>query len=257
MTSQKKRDKMPIYTNTTASTPVGATTYAVQPAYLNGSTDYIIPWVATARTMEASNAGGIPSSAFESARTSTTCFMRGIKEVVQIQTNSGASWMWRRVCFTMKGSYLYSFATTTGKLAEVTSNGWMRIVNSVKGTPLGDQMLNRLFEGYLKRDWEGDPFTASLDRSRVTVMYDKTRVIQSGNSNGVQRNYKIWHPMNKNLVYDDEQAGGSEDMSYYSTFAKPGMGDYYVVDFFRAGNAASATDQLQLGVDSMLYWHEK
>ena len=41
-------------------------------------------------------------------------------------------------------------------------------------------------------DWQ-DPTTAKVDTRRVTLHYDKTVTINSGNSNGVFRTFKRWH----------------------------------------------------------------
>lgn len=248
---------MPIYTNTTASSPVNGTTYSVAPAILNGNVEYCFPWICTARSMEAANNGIIAPKSLEAARTASTCYMRGLKEKIQIQTSSGVPWQWRRVCFASKDDDIITQSTNTLRLSTITNAGWVRMVNNVGGTPMFNSIIDPLFRGSLGGDFQGDLMTAALDTTRVDVKYDKTVIIQSGNQSGVMRNFNRWHPMNKNLVYDDEQAGGTESDSYYSTRAKPGMGDYYVIDFIRAGTGAQSSDNLSFNPASTLYWHEK
>lgn len=63
--------------------------------------------------------------------------------------------------------------------------------------------------------------------------------------------------MNKNLVYNDDEAGTSESTGYYSVDSKAGMGDYYVLDLMSGGQGATASDLLRLDLSSSLYWHEK
>jgi len=248
---------MPSYTSVNVDNPVNGTNYGVAPAVLNGGQDYIFPWICTARSMEALNDGVIAPAAKQAARTATTCYMRGLKEKIQIQTSSGVPWQWRRVCFTTKSQDIVAAETSNHRLAALTSSGWMRVVNNIVGTELASEIVDPLFRGSLQSDWQGDVMNAQLDTTRVSVRYDKTFIIQSGNQSGVMRNFNFWHGMNKNLIYNDEEAGGNVQDDYYSTQAKPGMGDYYVVDFIRAGTGAVSNDHLQFNPAATLYWHEK
>jgi len=100
--------------------------------------------------------------------------------------------------------------------------------------------------------------TAKTDNSDVTIKYDKTVTIASGNQEGVQRNHKRYHPMNKTLVYETLEQGEQVNIDNMSTPGKPGMGDYYVVDFFQARYLSQAdTGDLIFDPRSTLYWHEK
>ncbi|ASH99149.1 capsid protein [Giant panda associated gemycircularvirus] len=113
-TSRKKRDTMLSYSNVTAAAPSGGTTFSTNPSILVGNQQYILPWVCTARDL--SNAsGGANIIINRSERTSTVCYMRGLAENIRIQTTNGMPWMWRRVCFTLKGDYLFNLSTSTAK----------------------------------------------------------------------------------------------------------------------------------------------
>nr|UQS94347.1 MAG: putative capsid protein [Corcyphos virus 4] len=184
--------------------------------------------------------------------------MVGLKEAIEIQVNNGMPWQWRRICFTMKGPIGIN-QSTSFSLALELSNGWVRMANQVgDNTGSGDQyaIYERLFRGQNTSDWN-DPMTAKVDQTRVTLKYDKTVNIASGNEQGAVRKYNRWHPMNKTLVYNDDELGGTEQPSAYSTSGKAGMGDYYVIDLFRARNGAGSTDQLSFRPEATLYWHEK
>lgn len=248
---------MPPYSNTTAALPVNNPDYFVNPAILTGARDYIFAWCATARSLEASAAGPLAPVAQNSARTAKTCYMRGLKEKIQIQTNNGTPWQWRRVCFTTKSQNIINAEQPNYRISSLTTSGWTRVLNNVSGSPLASTILDPLFRGRLGGDWQGDQFTAQLDSSRVDIKFDKTRIFQSGNSAGVMRNVQLWHPMNKNLVYNDDEFGGTMEDYYFSTTAKPGMGDYYVIDFIRAGTGATTADLMTFNPSATLYWHEK
>nr|QCX29486.1 capsid protein [Plant associated genomovirus 5] len=247
--STKKRDTMVSYSNVVSPRNNENQTYAVSPAFLQAYTGttrniFIFPWVATART--STNTKEVTD------RNDQTSYMRGLKERIEIQTNSGVPWQWRRICFTRKGGTLPS--TSTFKPYEFTSQGYVRVVNELPQT--GTTFLNDLFDGGQLIDWN-DFFNAKLNRDLVSVKYDKTVSIQSGNASGVLRRYTRWHPMNHNLTYGDEETASTFNGSVYSTLGRRGMGDYYVVDIFVSGGGAGTTDILSFNPQATLYWHEK
>lgn len=258
MTSRKKQDTMAPYTNVTPGSANGNTNYGTGGAVLEGTTLYVMPFCATARPGTGSN--GVQGSPLDNAmRTSTTCFMRGLKENIEVITNNGRAWQWRRICFTLRGEFLTGAVSTGYRLDTLTGNGNVRLLNSW-GNGFTDAHLaslaDILFKGTQLTDWT-DPFTAPVDTKRVGLKYDRTRIIQSGNEQGVLRKFKIWHPMNKNLVYADEENGDDEITNKYSVDAKPGMGDYFVVDIIKAGLGGTTTDRMAFTPQASLYWHEK
>lgn len=251
MTSRKKHDTMRNHTNLTASLNGGGT-YAAEQTILRGGRLYALLWCATARTTLPGTGVDDPAS-----RTAQTCYMRGLKEKIQIQTSSGIPWQWRRICFTMKGASLLQSVDDYSKLNVLTSNGYMRETTDwnayeTQRVPL----FGPLFKGQQSVDWHNF-FSAKTDNDRVTIKYDVTRIIQSGNASGVMRNYNLWHPMNKNLVYGDDEAAGENISVSWSTTGKAGMGDYYVLDLIGAGTGSTSSDNLAFDPTATLYWHEK
>jgi len=250
-TSRKKRDTMLAYAQTNGSAGGGAS----GPAQFSGATGYqVFLWHATGRD-NTYNTSGNPGSVFNDAvRTSSTCFMRGLKETVEIQTSTGIPWQWRRICFTVKG---FNF---TGSSIE-TSYGWQRMLYNINSgsstdTATYNSVLGVLFKGQSGIDWN-TPQITQVDTSRVTLKYDRTFMVSSGNSSGVLRKYNIWMPMNKNLVYDDDEQGEQKATRIFSVDSRAGMGDYYVIDFFFPGIGASSSDAISFNPAATLYWHEK
>lgn len=246
------------YGNIDNNSSDGTTTMHLGPQTLAGARTYIIPWIATARNL--TDAGGVLFTKAEQAgRTATTCYMRGLKERIQIQTSSGVPWQWRRVCFTYRGQAIVAPNVGLSQYApyQETTSGMMRSVtdwnrSSAAITPL----LDIMFKGRQQTDWNSY-FGAPLDSTRISIKYDKTRIIQSGNTSGVMRNVKLWHPMNHNLVYNDEEAADTETTADLSVSSKQGMGDYYVVDIIAGGTGSTSTDFFSFEPTASLYWHEK
>lgn len=260
VTSRKKRNTMLSWSNTNGT---GGTQTVTQGNLLvPGSTGYAwVPWHATA--MDLDSLSTLPNDA---SRTATSCYMVGLAENLKFQTSTGLPWFHRRICFSIKGpnpfasiSPLDTTANQTTNFYADTSNGMERLwfnlqVNSSTTTLANQQAL--LFKGLQGRDWT-DVITAPVDNTRISVRYDRTTTISSGNSNGIVRERKMFHPMRKNLVYDDEEAGQGKQSSYYSVDSKLGMGDFYVIDIIQPGSGGSASDLLLLSATSTLYWHEK
>lgn len=265
LVSRKKRDIMLPWTNSTSSSQTGGTSYGTAPAVVVGGLgtqqSACFVWCATARDLTVSSSIGQASSnvAYDNVRTASTCYMVGLKEMIQIQTVTAVPWEWRRICFTMKGPQL---AQTTGSgytISAETGNGWMRVLNQFPGDPSsGAQgaLMSLLFRGNFGSDWM-DPFTAPTDQTRVTVKYDKTITIKADNEEGVMRNYSRWHPMYSNLVYDDDELGSLKSSATMSVDGKAGMGDYFVIDLFRSRAGSTSTDQLLFRPQATLYWHER
>lgn len=266
MTSQKKRDTMMCWSNSTNASQSGSTTFNPYPATVNGglaeSTVACFYWCATQRDNTQGSGGGVGTKFNKATRTSSNPYMVGLSEKIEIQCNTGMPWQWRRICFTMKGNPLVPNNSAAGSFitsATETSNGYMRLMNQVPGNPGQNPMYGLMvpiFRGQVGSDWV-DPMVAPTDNSRVTIKYDKTITLASGNEDGFIRRFSRWHPMKKTLVYDDDETGGAQSPQSLSTLGKAGMGDYYIIDMFRARQGSATTDQLTVRPEATLYWHER
>lgn len=267
LTSRKKRNTMVTYTNT-SSTGAGNTSLAIGDLFIKGDTGGFVLYSPTEMDLT-DNSGNPDTVANQPGRTASTCYMRGLSERVRIQSNSGSPWFWRRICFCAKDPRRFSLYASAdvptipnGGWAShtETSNGFQRssINQFVNGTVSGYlvNVYEALFKGQQNVDWN-DPVTAPVDTRRVDLKYDKLVTITSGNASGAVRDCQLWHPMNKNLVYEDDENGSVMKEAFNSVRDKQGMGDYYVLDLVVPGSVAQATDILQFKMTSTMYWHEK
>lgn len=260
LTSTKKRDTM-IPGNTFPALPdnVGSLT-------VTSDVPALVLWNATARSL-ADTTQVATTVAVNAQRLSSTPFIRGVKEVITIRTDTSNAWRWRRMVFTLKGQP--PGFTDTADITRVFSQvpgpadtvEYQR-TNVALPFALVADVYAFIFRGFginnfsaQPRDWM-DPITAPVDTSRISLMYDKVTAITSGNDSGVARTYKRWHGVNKNLHYADNEIGGTMTSSPFSTTAKPGCGDVYILDLI-VGNSEDSTDVLDFLPSSTLYWHEK
>jgi len=253
LTAKKKKDVMKTWTNMDANDATGELRNG--PAYMQGGPLYAILWSPTARPgLNKNGAAGAPIE--EAVRTSSTCYMRGIKETISLASDTGAAWKWRRICFRLRGDFVYSKEGSGALSSYLDSNfGMVRVAtNWAKVTSAINDIYRILFKGVRNVDWV-DPMLAPTDNRRWDIVYDKTTNIQSPNEAGVYRTYQRWHGMNKNLVFDDDENANSEELRRWSVEGKQGMGDYYIIDLFNGNGAAE--DQMSVRYNSTLYWHEK
>lgn len=182
-----------------------------------------------------------------------------------MQSNSGMPWFHRRICFTSRGNSPFQTVSTSDTPLNPsipyadTSNGIQRLflnanINLTPVTLAAQQGV--IFKGAVQQDWT-DTIIAPLDTARIDVKFDKTWTMQSGNANGFVKERKLWHKMERNIIYDEDEAGEVESSTYFSTNTKAGMGDYYVLDIFSAGQTATTADVLLISANSTMYWHEK
>ncbi|UDN67441.1 capsid protein [robinz virus RP_199] len=250
ITSRKKQDNM---VSTTAANNGGSPTPSAATVAGNVGATYI--WRCTARDRT-----DITSTAdFNSVanRNNDTVFMRGLREDCLVTTNNGTMWNWRRIVFRAKGlqDWFSAEAGITVLTELETSNGWSRLLTNNRGTPLGTALLTLIFRGQSGVDWL-DGHTAKLDTSRITVMFDKTMYVRSGNTSAAQIHRKFWHRMNKSFVYESDEVGSGETSRVGHALGKFGMGDVYVIDLFDA-TIPTSDNLLLYQPQATLYWHER
>lgn len=185
--------------------------------------------------------------------------MVGLKEAIEIQVADGLPWQWRRICFTFKGGPTAAGYLPTGSAtwspATIASNGYVRVLNQLTSAQQ-ETFFQLVMQGASALDWT-DPLTAKTDTERISVKYDKTITIASGNEDGVIRRYNRWHGMRHTLCYDDDEKGGITEPLGFSVESRRGMGDYWVVDIIKPRTGSVSSNQMLFNCESTLYWHEK
>lgn len=239
------------------------------PYLVNGANGTAVS-IFTPTAMDIDNTVNVPNTiTYDSARTATTCFIKGFSERIKIQTSTGRPWFWRRVVIRAKNRQLMSYSSsdtivpTVGSPANPsyheTTQGMQRLFNNLS-TSGGNQtitnLLGILFKGQVNTDWV-DPMTAHVDTSRVDLVSDKVITVKSGNESGTVREFKMYYPYNHNLVYEDDESGAGKIGVFNSVFDKRGHGDMHIIDLFAPGVGGTAADLLNLTTSSTLYWHER
>lgn len=217
-----------------------------------GGPYYHMTWSPTAREKTAV-IGVDPSIIDESTRTSSTTYVKGLRERISVQSNSATSWTWRRIVFEFKGTASYFgpiFPTNVQ-----TSNGYARGLVEVTGTNLS-ALLALVFDGQVGTDWR-DPLNAKVDPSIITLHSDKTVVFQPEISTGITKNFTRYYSFEKNLHYQEDEIGGETGNGLFAAQGKAGMGDVIIYDIIAPKGGSTFTDQMTVDIQSTYYWHEK
>jgi len=246
------------------STAVPATEAGIGSLPIGVGDDYTLLWEPTARERYT------PTEDFPTApanaRSASTCFFVGVKEKIQVNTTNGQNWTWRRVIFTAKGPIIDGNYRDYTERSVDLSNGttYYQRANSPLPTQMASDLHRLVFrglgtnaDGQIPRDWL-NRFTAPVDTRRINLLYDKTVRISSGNGEGVEKYFTRWHPVRKNMVYDEREEGGEELNSSHSTRSKPGMGDLYIMDIIDGnGVGDTTTGSIYFNPQTTVYWHER
>lgn len=264
MLAKKKRDST-LSTAGTGNNPAPTAAVDVRPIRMLPSTVsayhagiHVLVFSPTFRWLQPNNAD------YVAQRTTTRPFYKGFAETFDVTTNDGSMWIWRRIAFSTKDVALIPLLVRANIAAQATSSSSTnRPMRDLSGEGTGNyqqgltNMYALIFKGIDQTDWV-NPMTATTDNSRCNIISDKKYRIRSGNAAGVSRIVRTYIPLNKTLVYDDEENGVGMTSSSQTVTSKAGMGDMFVADFFSCEAPVDpAGSVLSVSSSSTTYWHEK
>ena len=252
ITSVKKRDTMAIEAkddDPTLPTDLG------EPLTLAGETPFLTLFCPTARSSTRTET--------EYSRNRTTTFGVGYSERVELHTNNGGQWIWRRIAFSMKGPALHSlfpqntlFSYGAGPPdTGYTRPMWNLLGSSGLSTAPREATEDLLFAGEAGKDWF-NRLHAKTDNTRVSVHMDVTRHIRGGNDEARRHTYKDWIPIRKNVVYDEEESGDVKTFGSFSVNSKVGFGDLYIYDYWLC-NTPDDEYRMDVECQGVYYWRER
>lgn len=262
--SRKKRDTMTAYSSFGSPTapfalpPVRGTSFSPRTA---AEQPHFNLWCASYRPLAA--------AAYDSGRNMQSVYVKGLSDRYRIEIEN-APWEWRRIVFMSQTRYTGTASTTRTFLTDPsigsrtvanmrvvgqgTTNGQPSI-SVVQNPSVGVDLFDVIFKGQRGIDWV-NYFTAKTDTSLIKVLSDKKFRLGSGNESGAAKVKKFYTPVNKTLVYDDDEAGVDQNGSGF-TAAGAKNGNIYVLDMFwnEAGNDPTAAG-MTWSADATYYWHE-
>lgn len=258
ITSRKLRDNvisLPIADDPTMPGAVG------DPKVLTGDNVYGMLFCPSARSSEWKEGTG------QYARDMTDIFVRGYGERLTFETAGLGNWLWRRIVFLNRSSDLVDafpagtleFESTTGAPAVGQTRPLWNILSGHSSATTAFQTLEfYLYQGESGLDWS-DRFSAKIDSRQITLLSDVTRPLEGRNGAARFHHFQDWFPVNKTLVYDEDEAGQEKSSGVttkFSTQAKPGCGNLYVYDILACANGG-ISNELRMLPSGTFYWHER
>lgn len=248
--------------NALTGAPTNTPIYGQGMIMQGGRTNTLL-WAPAARDLTTFS-GVAASTSHEASRTSSTIFLRLLRENIRITTSDSTPWLWRRIVFSSKDTVFKQLQPSeTGGAKNAapyieSSNGYGRLLqqwDTAAGsgnTAAAQQEL--LFKGKRDVDWS-DSITAKVDTRIVNLHYDKTTIIRSGNDTGTYHVTKRVHQFNKTYIYNEDEVGDVMDTSVWTSRGK-GHADIFIMDIFQ-NFLGSASTLLNFTPTATLYWHER
>jgi hypothetical protein len=69
---------------------------------------------------------------------------------------------------------------------------------------------------------------------------------------------KMWHPVNKTIMYSDKENGSTPQTTGWSSMSPNSPGNFYILDIFSTGQdlPGDTTGVGEFGSEATVYWHE-
>nr|QTE03668.1 MAG: capsid protein [Gemycircularvirus] len=210
-----------------------------------------------------------PNNAYYVAqRTASNPFYKGISETYTFLPNDSSVWWHRRIVFATKRRYeqeieqlanggyfapgTSSTQNTRRKLRDMSMSDGLDGFEAIQANLIAD-----VFRGVFNVDWF-DSMRAALDKTRITVLSDRLTTIKSQNDSPAPRIVKHYTPINKTVVYADEESGQTMQPSQFSVESKTGLGNIYILDLVECPVPTdTTTTTVSFGSTQTVYWHEK
>lgn len=185
---------------------------------------------------------------------------------------------WRRICFYSHGRF--DMAKPIVSENPNTNNDYLRrnLAEFLPGVGRADEVTGEfLWQGTSGVDYTEDTrMYGRLDPQRVRVVSDRKMDLNPnyemfdpadpGGTLGKHVSRKLWHPVNRNMTYEQDESGGDKDVPAATsgwTTTRPGTdGNYYILDIFHTGRGDTLPDPDtvvcgQFNLQSTVYWHER
>lgn len=226
-------------TSLTASNPIQYVGFSGVPITYTSAAMYgVSVWCPTFRYQFTAN---VPEQ-----RNSSSIYYRGVRDSMDFRSIDGTPWVQRRI---VVGSRLNVVDTAAFDLGNQRDTGRLFSLNK----PSYAAFLEVIMRGTSSVDWV-DPITAKVDQKRVTLYHDKVYKHTPQTANGSYKTIKFWHPINKTIMYDDEENGSTNNASPWAA-NQAGNENIYIVDIWVAN--AGGVNAPAVNFQATSYWHER
>jgi hypothetical protein len=182
-------------------------------------------------------------------RNRSSIFFVGWKDVMYMEMTQAV--IWRRIVF---WSYKrYEFAQSVLNSDGNYFRRWEPYLNDIHPEVTEDILRGSDGIDYSERF----SFDAQTDPKKIRVIYDRKRVFNPFANNPTVRNFKMWHPIRKKIVFDDPEEGDDMESNVWSVESPRSAGNVYVLDMFaHAVSQGPTAGPTTINAESTVYWRE-
>lgn len=189
-----------------------------------------------------------------SNRNTTRCYFRGVRERWDVRVDT-AGWVHRRIVFWafLTPSEAIPFQQGSAANDNLIYYRPFRLINPSASAGL----LEYIFKGTNGIDYQAQlSYNAKLDNRRLRIVSDRSRTMNCGNNSSSLNQYTIWTEINKDIVYDEEEAGGTSTNSPWSVVGPNSPGNLFFMDIIYTQPLADGGATITFNSQTTTYWHE-
>ena len=199
---------------------------------------------------------------YDYVRNTQNVYFRGVQDRVFL--SASFAFTWRRVCFFSYEQFVPALPFFVEPAVPTDPQIMRRPLRRI--TPkTAEEFFAYAWKGTVDIDFtENTRWNAPLDDKLLTIVYDRSVTINpnyappDGATYGKSMTRKMWHPVNKNLMYSDKENGSTPSTAGWTAMCPNSPGNFYILDIFSTGQdlPGDTTGVGSFGSEVTVYWHE-
>ena len=250
MTSRRVRN---IASRKKHDTQLGASSSGANPVQLHAGNNYYL-WSPSYLEQQ--------DESYDYVRNAQNVFFRGVQDRVFL--SAAFAFTWRRVCFFSYEQLVAGIPFFVDPPNEDDPHIVRRPLREINPKNASD-FFAYAWKGTVGVDFsENTRWNAPLDDKLLTIVYDRSCTINpnyaapQGATFGKSMTRKMWHPVNKTIMYTDKENGSTPQTTGWSSMSPNSPGNFYILDIFSTGQdlPGDTTGVGEFGSEATVYWHE-
>ena len=250
MTSRRVRN---IASRKKHDTQLGASSSGANPVQLHAGNNYYL-WSPSYLEQQ--------DESYDYVRNAQNVFFRGVQDRVFL--SAVFAFTWRRVCFFSYEQLIAGIPFFVDPANEEDPHIVRRPLREINPKN-ASEFFAYAWKGTVGVDFsENTRWNAPLDDKLLTIVYDRSCTINpnyaapQGATFGKSMTRKMWHPVNKTIMYTDKENGSTPQTTGWSSMSPNSPGNFYILDIFSTGQdlPGDTTGVGEFGSEATVYWHE-
>ena len=177
---------------------------------------------------------------YDYVRNTQNVYFRGVQDRVFL--SSTFAYTWRRVCFFSYEQFVPALPFFVEPAVADDPQIYRRPLREINPNT-ASEFFSYAWKGTVGIDYsENTRWNAPLDDKLLTIVYDRSVTINpnyaapEGASFGKSMTRRMWHPVNKNMMYSDKENGSTPATAGWTAMCPNSPGNFYILDIFSTGH---------------------